>query len=105
MSISDTPILAKLRTRMLWRQERQRVLAENAAATPKYRARDLAPPDFEHALRLLPSVSSAPIPIILRPAARAVATREGANPTARCAQAATPSATKTRCSARWTTTR
>ena len=52
MPISDIPILAMLRTRMQWHQERQRVLAENVANadTPNYRARDLAPPNFEHAL-------------------------------------------------------
>ena len=53
MPISDIPILSMLRTRMQWHQERQRVLAENVANadTPNYHARDLAPPDFEHALR------------------------------------------------------
>ena len=52
MPISDIPILTMLRTRMQWHQERQRVLAENVANadTPNYRARDLAPPDFGHAL-------------------------------------------------------
>ena len=48
MPISDIPLLAMLRERMEWHQERQRVLAENVANadTPNYRARDLAPPDF-----------------------------------------------------------
>ncbi len=52
MPISDIPILSMLRTRMQWHQERQRVLAENVANadTPNYRARDLAPPDFDRAL-------------------------------------------------------
>jgi len=52
MPISDIPILSMLRTRMQWHQERQRVLAENVANadTPNYHARDLAPPNFEHAL-------------------------------------------------------
>jgi len=52
MAISDIPILSMLRTRMQWHQERQRVLAENVANadTPGYHARDLAPPDFQHAL-------------------------------------------------------
>ena len=38
-----------LRTRMHWHQERQRLLAENVsnADTPKYRPRDLAPPQFD----------------------------------------------------------
>jgi flagellar basal-body rod protein FlgB len=53
MSISDIPILSMLRTRMQWHQERQRVLAENVANadTPGYHARDLVPPDFQHALQ------------------------------------------------------
>ena len=53
MPITDIPILSMLRTRMQWHQERQRVLAENVANadTPNYRARDLAPPNFEHALQ------------------------------------------------------
>ena len=49
MPISDIPILSMLRSRMEWHQQRQRVLAENVANadTPGYRARDLAPPNFE----------------------------------------------------------
>jgi flagellar basal-body rod protein FlgB len=45
MTISDMPILASLRTKMQWHQERQRVLAENIANadTPNFRPRDLAP--------------------------------------------------------------
>ena len=31
MPVSDIPILAMLRTRMAWHQERQRVLADNVA--------------------------------------------------------------------------
>jgi flagellar basal-body rod protein FlgB len=52
MPITDIPILSMLRTRMEWHQERQRVLAENVANadTPNYRARDLAPPNFEEVL-------------------------------------------------------
>jgi flagellar basal-body rod protein FlgB len=59
MPITDIPILAMLRARMEWHQERQRVLAENVANanTPGYRPRDLAPPNFEHAL------SEAPLPL------------------------------------------
>jgi flagellar basal-body rod protein FlgB len=54
MPITDLPILSMLRERMEWHQERQRVLAENVANadTPNYRARDLAPPDFSHVLRV-----------------------------------------------------
>jgi flagellar basal-body rod protein FlgB len=53
MPITDIPILSMLRTRMQWHQERQRVLAENVANadTPNYRARDVAPPNFEQALQ------------------------------------------------------
>ena len=53
MPITDIPILSMLRQRMEWHQERQRVLAENVANadTPNYRARDLAPPDFSHAMQ------------------------------------------------------
>jgi flagellar basal-body rod protein FlgB len=53
MAIPDLPILSMLRTRMQWHQERQRVLAENVAnaETPRYRARDLAPPNFASTLQ------------------------------------------------------
>jgi len=53
MAIPDLPILSMLKTRMQWHQERQRVLAENVAnaETPRYRARDLAPPNFAGALQ------------------------------------------------------
>jgi flagellar basal-body rod protein FlgB len=49
MAISDLPLFSMLRTRMHWHQERQRILAENVsnADTPQYRARDLAPPQFD----------------------------------------------------------
>jgi flagellar basal-body rod protein FlgB len=49
MAISDLPILSMLRTKMQWHQERQRVLAENVsnADTPKFRPRDLTPPNFD----------------------------------------------------------
>jgi flagellar basal-body rod protein FlgB len=48
MPISDIPIFSMLRTRMHWQQERQRILAENVANadTPKFRPRDLAPPQM-----------------------------------------------------------
>jgi flagellar basal-body rod protein FlgB len=53
MAIPDFPILSMLRTRMQWHQQRQKVLAENIANadTPRYRARDLAPPSFSGALQ------------------------------------------------------
>ncbi len=49
MPMTDLPILSMLRTRMHWHQERQRLLAENVANadTPRFRPRDLTPPDFE----------------------------------------------------------
>ena len=49
MPITDIPVLAALRTRMQWAQERQRLLAENVANanTPDYRPRDLSPPKFD----------------------------------------------------------
>ena len=48
MPVSDIPILAMLRTRMAWHQERQRVLANNVANadTPNFKPRDLMPPDL-----------------------------------------------------------
>ena len=49
MSISDLPVLAALRTRMQWHQERQRVLSENVANsdTPNFKPRDLVEPKFD----------------------------------------------------------
>jgi flagellar basal-body rod protein FlgB len=48
MPISQIPIFSMLRTRMQWHQERQQVLAENVANadTPKFKPRDLTPPDL-----------------------------------------------------------
>jgi flagellar basal-body rod protein FlgB len=59
MPITDIPILAMLRERMQWQQARQQVLAQNVANadTPDYRARDLVPLDFSHAL----SAASVPL--------------------------------------------
>ena len=53
MAITDIPLFSMLRTRMHWHQERQRLLAENVsnADTPKFRPRDLAPPQFDHLMR------------------------------------------------------
>lgn len=52
MAVSDIPIVAMLRQRMQWHQERQRVLAENVsnADTPSFRPRDLVAPDFSRVL-------------------------------------------------------
>ena len=48
MAIMDIPILAMLRTKMQWHQQRQQVLAQNVANadTPNYRPLDLAEPKF-----------------------------------------------------------
>ena len=49
MAINDLPMLAALRTKMQWHQERQRVLAENVsnASTPNFKPRDLVEPKFD----------------------------------------------------------
>ena len=49
MAINDLPMLAALRTKMQWHQERQRVLAENVANsdTPNFKPRDLVEPKFD----------------------------------------------------------
>jgi len=48
MPVSDITILAMLRTRMAWHQERQRILANTVANadTPKFKPSDLVPPDL-----------------------------------------------------------
>jgi flagellar basal-body rod protein FlgB len=48
MPVSQIPIFSMLRTRMQWHQERQQLLAENVANanTPRFKPRDLAPPDL-----------------------------------------------------------
>lgn len=48
MAIDDLPMLAMLRTKMQWHQERQRVLAENVSNsdTPGFKPRDLVEPKF-----------------------------------------------------------
>ena len=49
MGMSDLPILSMLKSRMLWHEERQRVLSENVsnADTPGYRAKDLSALRFD----------------------------------------------------------
>src|ERR1044071_3136667 len=51
VAITDLPLFSMLRTKMQWHQERQRLLAENVANadTPKFKPRDLAPPQFDRA--------------------------------------------------------
>jgi len=48
MAINDLPMLAALRTKMQWHQERQRVLSENVSNsdTPNFKPRDLVQPKF-----------------------------------------------------------
>jgi flagellar basal-body rod protein FlgB len=48
MAIMDIPILAMLRTKMQWHQQRQQVLAQNVANadTPNYRPLDLVEQKF-----------------------------------------------------------
>ena len=82
MPISDIPILSMLRTRMQWHQERQRVLAENVANadTPNYHARDLAPPNFEHALQTASLTLARTDPGHMAPAAAARSSPRTASP-------------------------
>ena len=49
MAITDIPLLAMLRTKMQWHQQRQQVLAQNVANadTPNYRPVDLVDPKFQ----------------------------------------------------------
>ena len=49
MAIMDIPILAMLRTKMQWHQQRQQVLAQNVANadTPNYRPLDLVEQKFQ----------------------------------------------------------
>ena len=49
MAINDLPMLAALRTKMQWHQERQKVLAENVSNsdTPNFQPRDLVAPSFD----------------------------------------------------------
>jgi flagellar basal-body rod protein FlgB len=49
MAIADIPILAMLRTRMQWQQQRQQVLAQNVANadTPNYHPVELVDPKFQ----------------------------------------------------------
>jgi flagellar basal-body rod protein FlgB len=51
MSVGDLPLMAMLKTRMRWHNQRQTVLAENVANadTPGFRGRDLQELKFEPA--------------------------------------------------------
>ncbi|MCB1493334.1 MAG: flagellar basal body rod protein FlgB [Rhodobiaceae bacterium] len=54
--LSDFPILSNLKTKLMWHQQRQSVLAENVANadTPDYQARELKAPTFGDALDAAP---------------------------------------------------
>jgi flagellar basal-body rod protein FlgB len=58
MAISDIPILAMLRTRLQWQQQRQQVLSQNVANsdTPNFRPMDLDEPKMDQAALSLPPV-------------------------------------------------
>lgn len=53
MGFADLPILSMLKSRMLWHEDRQRVLAENVSNsdTPGYSARDLSPLRFNEQMQ------------------------------------------------------
>ena len=61
MAISDIPILALLRTRLQWQQQRQAVLAQNVANadTPNFRPMDLDEPKMAQTAPGLPPVQLA----------------------------------------------
>lgn len=61
MGMSDLPILSMLKSRMLWHEERQRVLSENVsnADTPSYRAKDLSPLRFDDQMLAVAQPTSA----------------------------------------------
>lgn len=52
--LSDFTVLANLKTKLRWHQERQGVLAQNVANadTPDYQARELRRPNFGDAVRV-----------------------------------------------------
>ena len=53
MALTDLPVLSSLKTKMMWLQARQRVLAENVANadTPDYTAKDLKPLSFDQMVK------------------------------------------------------
>lgn len=65
MAIANLPILSMLKSRMMWHEERQRVLAENVsnADTPNFRARDLSPLRFQENMQ---AVTQAATPVSLQ---------------------------------------
>lgn len=67
MAINDLPMLAALRTKMQWHQERQKVLAENVANsdTPNFRPRDLVAPKFDSAGQLTGPTAGGALPMMM----------------------------------------
>src|SRR5258708_21875390 len=53
MALQDVPLMAMLRERMTWLNQRQDLLSQNVANadTPRYVARDLKPLEFDQMLR------------------------------------------------------
>jgi hypothetical protein len=116
MSINDLPVLAALRTKMQWHQERQRVLSENVSNsdTPNFKPRDLVEPKFDStgasaagsmgSLAMMRTSTSHIARRVPHKASRRIA-REFSRPD----PPAMPSISKTRCSrsrpTRWTTRR
>ncbi|WP_041798875.1 flagellar basal body rod protein FlgB [Rhodopseudomonas palustris] len=67
MAINDLPMLAALRTKMQWHQERQKVLAENVSNsdTPGFQPRDLVAPKFNSAGQLTASSAGGALPMMM----------------------------------------
>lgn len=59
MALQDLPLFSALKTKMVWHQERQNLLAQNVAnaETPGYKGRDLVQFDFASALKNQSSAS------------------------------------------------
>jgi len=67
MAINDLPMLAALRTKMQWHQERQKVLSENVSNsdTPNFQPRDLVAPKFDSTGRVTASTSGGSLPMMM----------------------------------------
>lgn len=67
MSITDLPMLAALRTKMQWHQERQKVLAENVSNsdTPGFQPRELVAPKFDATGQLTASTAGGSLPMMM----------------------------------------
>lgn len=67
MAINDLPMLAALRTKMQWHQERQKVLAENVSNsdTPNFQPRDLVAPKFDGGGHLTGATAGGSLPMMM----------------------------------------